>query len=250
MQESDLAWRVERACHNAWPALREATVGDWCLRFSEGVSRRANSANPLRADIRDAGASIRRCEVLYLAEGMPVLFRILSIIDPAVDARLAQLEYGAEGETLTLYGDINTVWQEANPNVQILPRPSVAWLEAMGSFREDTEQQRDTYRRIVRTVATPAAFIVVREDRVITALAYGAVHDGLLCCESVITGAPYRGRGYARQALTSLFHWACNNGVRAICLQVEATNAPAVSLYRALGLGTELYRYHYRRRPA
>ena len=48
--DTALAWRVEAVCFNAFPSLKQAILDGWLLRFSRGVSRRANSANPLHPD--------------------------------------------------------------------------------------------------------------------------------------------------------------------------------------------------------
>jgi len=72
--------------------------------------------------------------------------------------------------------------------------------------------------------------------------------SGLLCVESVVTDVTVRRRGYARRMLSALIGWARTAGAEGVCLQVEADNQPAISLYRSLGLA-ELYRYHYRREP-
>jgi ribosomal protein S18 acetylase RimI-like enzyme len=39
-------------------------------------------------------------------------------------------------------------------------------------------------------------------------------------------------------------------GAKAACVQVLSDNVPALRLYRRLGFGDELYRYHYRRKAA
>jgi N-acetylglutamate synthase len=87
MTDPGLEWRVEETCLNAWPALREVLLDGWLLRFSEGLTRRANSANPLRPVSR---ADLPTCEALYRRLGLPTIFRVLSLIDPSVDERLAE----------------------------------------------------------------------------------------------------------------------------------------------------------------
>src|SRR5207248_11013461 len=106
MPERALEWRVEETCLNAWPALREVLLDRWVLRFSEGLTRRANSANPL---LPVSHADLRACEALYQRLGLPTIFRVLSLIDPLVDERLAEAGYTGEAESCVLYAPIQRI---------------------------------------------------------------------------------------------------------------------------------------------
>ena len=106
--------------------------------------------------------------------------------------------------------------------------------------------QADAYRRIVGAIAVPARFALAAVDGTPAALAYGAIHDGLLCYESVITDPRRRRQGLARRVIAALAAWAPASGAGGVCLQVEANNAPARALYTGFGL-REVYSYHYRR---
>jgi N-acetylglutamate synthase len=245
-----LIWRVEQTTVNAWPALHEILLGAWVLRFGGGVSRRANSANPLRPDASGDDTLIAACEARYRRCGLPAIFRIPSFLDPAFDALLAAHGYTAEGETLTLYGAIDQIAAAADPAVTLDPHPTVGWLAAMAALQAQGAEQAAAYRRIVGRIAVPAAFGALTIDGAPAALAYGVMHDGLLCYESVVTDPMRRRRGYARRVIASLAAWAKEASAAGACLQVAADNAPALPLYRSFGLTTELYRYLYRRAPA
>jgi ribosomal protein S18 acetylase RimI-like enzyme len=241
-----LEWRVEETCRNAWPALREVLLDGWLLRFSGGLTRRANSANPLGPV---AHAARRDCEALYRGQGLPTIFRVLSLIDPTVEERLAAAGYTSEGDSCVLYGDIQGIETARDPDVSLLPQAIPEWFAAMAALQNHTTEQADTYRRIVGQLAIPAAFATLSIDGEIAALAYGAIHNGLLCYESVITDSRRQRRGYARRIITSLAAWAKEQRAEGACLEVEAGNRPARALYDAIGLKTELYQYHYRREP-
>jgi N-acetylglutamate synthase len=243
----ELEWRVEEACLNAWPALREVLFDGWLLRFSEGLTRRANSANPLRPV---SHADLQACEALYRRSGLPTIFRVLSLIDPSVEERLAEAGYTEEGESCVLYGPIEDIETARDPDVQLQDQPTPQWFDAMASLQNHSSAQAATYRRIVGQVAVPAAFAAMSDEGERVAVAYGALHNGLLCCESVITDNRRRRRGYGRRIITALAAWAKEQGADGACLEVEAHNTPARALYDAAGFKTELYRYHYRREPA
>lgn len=249
MSDLDLSWRVEQACFNAWPALRQILYGDWLLRFAGGVSRRANSVNPLRPDAQDRGLELAVCEAAYRAQGLPAHFRLPFLLDGALDKRLDRAGYTAEGETVTLLAPIGEVAAAADPQVEILPRPGAAWLAAMATLQRRDQSWADTYARILEALPLPAAFALLREGGRPGAAAYGALHDGLLCYVSVVTDPLLRGRGLGRRLLSAINAWGVAAGAEAACLQVAAANSPGRALYASLGLRRELYRYHYRCQP-
>jgi len=244
---TELAWRVERAGRAAWPAPRKLWLGDRQLHLSDDPSRRANSANPLRPDPRAPEAFVRACEALYRRHRRPAIFRLPSLIDPAIDERLAALGYGSEGESLVLYGAVDAIAAPDAP-VQLFTRPIADWFAAMAALQGHGRRHGRSYRRIVGGLVVPAAFALLSEGGAPAALAYGALPDRLVCCESVVVDPGRRRRGHARQVLSRLAAWAGELGAEGMCLEVVADNAPALALYDTIGLG-ELYRYHYRRQP-
>jgi N-acetylglutamate synthase len=248
--DDDLAWRIEDACFKAWPALHEAVIDGWLVRFAKGLTRRANSANPLRGERSDTDALISRLEGEYRQRELPVYIRIPSIIGPAMPDRLARLGYQAEGESLALCGDVADLEGarvRADTGVAVAPRPDEEWLSAMARLQGHSAPAHAVYREIIGSIKVQAAFAALREDGTIVSVAFGAIHDGLLCVESVVTDHAFRGRGLARRMLGALAaHARPQTG--GVCLQVQADNAAGRHLYGSLGL-RERYRYHYRTKP-
>ena len=160
MTAARLAWRVEETCLNAWPALRQVLLDGWVLRFSEGLTRRANSAKPLRCSRETGDGLIAACEALYQRRGLPTIFRLPSIIDPDLDERLDELGYGSEGESCVRYGDLTAVEMASDPDVQLLSRPTREWFAAMAALQNHTAEQRRTYRRIVGAIAIPRSITI------------------------------------------------------------------------------------------
>jgi N-acetylglutamate synthase len=249
LTEPELCWRVERACFNAFPSLKQVILQGWLLRFSKGVSRRGNSANPISPDCAPLDGPIEPIETLYRRQQQPAIFRVPSFLAAALEPPLLARGYTREGETCVLYGGVEGVTAAFDPSVELLPEPTPEWLAAMAKFQGHTDARHEVYRRIVQAIAVPVAFAGLRIDGQLAALAYGAMSDGLLVYESVITDAARRRAGLAWRVITSLAAWGREEGARGICLQVEASNTPARTLYARFGLTTELYRYRYWREP-
>ena len=252
--KASIAWHAEEAAINGFPPLRQVVVDGWMLRFSSGVRRTANSGTPLREPSADIGPVIAAGEALYAAQGLPTIFRIPSFVAPATDQQFADRGYTDEGESCIIEGPLDPIIASATPlggpdSVQLSPKPTDRWFAAMARLQGQRPEYHVGYRQIVGGVSLPAAFAEFAVDGEARALAYGVIHRGTLCFESVVTDAAHRRQGHSRRVLAALAGWAKGRGVGMATLQVEADNTPGRTLYHAIGMTTELHRYHYRRQP-
>jgi N-acetylglutamate synthase len=245
----DLARRVEEACLNGWPALRQVWFDGWLLRFSEGHTRRSNSVTPLAPSRHDLRDKVAYCEALYASAGLPLIVRVPTMAETGLDAGLDALGYAAEDETCVIYRDLDGSLLERGDAELADAIPSEAWLDAHARFTGNAASGHNVQRKILAALAVPAVFAAARTaDGRIASVAFGAVHDRIVCLNLVATDPAVRRQGLSRRTVSAVLAWAQEAGAAAACLPVVASNAPAIALYRSLGFDTELYRYHYRRR--
>src|SRR5262249_6942594 len=187
-------------------------------RFSEGLTRRANSVNPLRSTARADGANIQLFENLFRGQDLPLIFRIPTLLDPSVDRGLEKLGFTAEGESCVIYADIAALEAKADTAVEVTSRVDEDWLNTMNRMQKRTEEQSEIFDHIVLSIALPAGYATLRDGDAVMAQAYGVIHDDLLCCESVITNEGARGKGVGRRLMSALFAWAAAQGASGVCL--------------------------------
>src|SRR5207237_1884534 len=129
------------------------------------LTRRANSANPLRPVSQ---VDLRVCEALYRRSGLPTICRVLSLIDPLVDERLAEAGYTGEGESCVLYAPLEDIAAGRAPDVKLLDQPTLEWFGAMATLQNHSSEQAAIYRRIVCQLAIPAGFAALSDEEGIT----------------------------------------------------------------------------------
>lgn len=248
----DLIMRAEEATLNAWPAPSQILLDGWVLRFADGHTKRANSVNPIRAGLRrDLRDKVRACDALFEKNGIEPCFRLPPFAEAGVEAALDAEGYGpAHDETRVVWRPLTAapgVWDAE----LIEGPPSDEWLDAKDRLQQDGPTEAAGRRRILQGAVLPGAFAGVRgPDGQFASLAYGAVSDGMLVLNMVVTDQAQRGQRLAERACGALLAWGQARGdVDGACLQVVAANDSGNVLYRRLGFDTELYRYHYRTRP-
>ena len=246
-----LQQQVEETCMNAWPALKEVFYDGWLIRLANGATRRTNSVNVIGQGMRALDDKIAYCESVYRAHAQPSYFRILSTAPPDLDQALDARGYAREDETSTLFMNLRKRRMPPPAKdiaVDILEgRPSREWLNAHARHTRRSPGEASALHAILDVVAVPSFFAEARDETgEIASVAFGALHERLMCLQWVVTDPAQRRRGLSRATLLALLRRGRNAGATGACLQVLANNHSAIRLYESLGFDSELYRYHYR----
>ena len=254
MIDRTLIRTIEEASYGAWPALAQVLDDGWVLRFADGHTKRANSVNPIYPSFGDAEAKIARAEDWFRAQGLPTIFRVTPLAEPAdLDDRLAARGYQAFETSRALYNpDLGGIAPSGLPGgvaLRLDPTPDDGWLDAYLALSPLDRQKTAALTRMLGLIVPRACFGWLHEGGRPLAAAVVVAQGGLMGTNDVVTAPEARRRGLMRALLGHLTRWAGDAGAGSGAIFVVAANAPAVALYEGLGY-RELYRYHYRMAPA
>jgi N-acetylglutamate synthase len=229
-----------------WRAIETARLGDWLLRASGGFTGRANSALTVGDPGRSVADAVATVEAWYAERGLPARFQLP---EPGATEGVRQLleerDYAWSPPVHVMTAELSHVLRAADArvrpgDVQLDDAPDDAWLAA---YRQDG----GTLPAVARDVLgghPRVGFASLRDGDRAVAIARTAV-DGRWAGLTAVEVAPdHRRRGLAAQVSAAALRWAGSHGARQVYLQVEIHNAPAVTLYQALGFAVHHdYRY-------
>ncbi len=238
---------LEAIAARAWRAREQSAVGGWRLYASEGYSGRINACWPLGPPDRPADEAIAATEAWYAARGLKPIFKVVDAAaePPGLIDRLAERGYRPRTETLMMTGPVRGEAHGAARVSSDLDADFEAVFVAAGSG--DPMDARERLGALGRIVP-PRGFARIDIEGRPAAIGACAVEDDWVGVFAMRTDPDFRRRGLARGVLSSLLAFARGAGAGQAYLQVEADNAPAISLYRAAGF-EEAYRYGYWDRP-
>ncbi len=238
---------IERATLAAVAPERVEALPGWMLPMDHGTVGRAHSAVPLTHDpttIAPWQAVVER----YSSGGYrPVL-------------RLPDLPMFAD-----MFGELAAAgWQRAQPTqVQVAPlggllgsnsadclldeRPDAAWMAMF--LGEGLDPVDGASRSAALARAQDSRYASLRVDGETRACGMACFAHGWLSVHGMRTAAAHRGQGLATRVLAAMAQEALSRSIQRVFLQVDASNAPAVSLYRRLGF-VLAWTYAYWRPPA
>lgn len=234
---------VERATVAAVSPQAQEEIAGWLLPFDTGTVGRARSAVPLAHGAPDA-AALEAVEERYAARGLPVMWRLPDIAAFDAFGELLRARGYAAGKPthvqVAAAGSVEKV--SAGPFAQTAPRPDAAWAAV---FVGEGFDPVDGASRVATLSRAPGAlFASIRDGEQTVAAGMGGFSHGWASVHGMRTALHCRGRGLAGRVLATLAREARSRGIDRIFLQVEASNAPALALYRRAGFETAwVYNY-------
>jgi N-acetylglutamate synthase len=239
----------------AWPPLEEVAIAEWRLRFSAGVTKRANSVLPLGPaeafgiDEDTLVGRIAAVERAYLERGLPPRFQVTASSWPAaLTDTLTRRGYVESDSTLVMARTLtNTSVIPLASDLKIVARtePSDGWLDTWWAVdSRGGAAEREVARGILARIAPACLFAEYHDEEGIAAVALGVLDDARLGLYCLGTLPRARRRGYARALAAFRIEWAKARGATLAYLAVTETNEPSVQLYKSLGFDVR-QRYSY-----
>lgn len=247
-----LSWRLvtwEQLVAQAWPAAQNERIGDgdWLLRYSGGVTKRANSVQVLgpaeRPGPADLDAAVAEVEAFYAGHGLPSCFQLGPGAPGWLETELAERGYRTADPTLImtapLPGPESDTLEETfgtGPAVAVHERPSLDWLDAWLAVDGRGGSEQVPWARTILT-GHPAGYAEVGGESGEPPLAVGrGVPQGeWLGVYCMATEPDRRRRGYGAAVLRALLAWGARRGAERAYLLVTEANKPARALYERAG---------------
>ncbi len=246
ISREDLQLRIEERAMNAWPALQTQVYEGCILRFANGYTKRANSANPLYLRTAQYAPLVDYCEAAYRRAGLPVVFKMLDAPRYAeLDRLLASRGYERGDETLVMLLDLEAHRAPRDPAAIVEPSFSEEWLQLFLRIN-DVGANAAAAQAMLANLLNETIAIRLRSGGRDIACGYGAMEGDHVGLFDIVVEAPQRGKGFGRALVQSLLAAARERGARTAYLQVMLSNPAALRLYAGLGF-EESYRYWYRR---
>ncbi|UEM05929.1 GNAT family N-acetyltransferase [Skermanella rosea] len=238
---------IEERAFNAWPALASVQCDGWLFRFSQGLTKRANSVNALQpaGPFRD---TLGLAEDLYPRQRLPVIFRLSPLAGDEPDDILHRVGYRRMDETLVMTASLGDR-MPADPEVAITEFPDPSWSEGFAAANGINTSMRDIHDRMLGSILLPTAFATVFDGGRAAGYGLAVAERGMVGLFDIVTVPEFRRRGLARRMVAALLAWGGARNADRAYLQVVASNERALNLYEAAGF-REAYRYHYRIRAA
>ena len=227
--------------------MRE-TLRGWTLVADAGVTGRTNAVAPLAFDGDCPDAAIDGAVAWQATHGIRPCFKIADgyCFPAALPDALARRGWRQHTETLVMTAPLaDAIARLPAPSAHVTLSADCA--PAIDTIIRETAVSEAEYAErsaIAERTPQPRRFAMLQCDGATAAVGLTVVTGDWAAIFLMRTHPAHRRQGLARDILAALAEWAKTAGATHAYLQVEAANAPAIALYKAIAFETA-YSYSY-----
>lgn len=240
---------IEDASLNASASPQQLWLDGWLVRLCPGKAKRARSINAVAAGRLPLTEKLARATVAYRDARLPLIVRLTPFSQPpGLDDALATVGYAKFDRTHVMVTVVDDVAKYATPlplGYVLEAADAAMYATVVGELRGTPEPQRASHADRLRLSPVPYQGWLLKGDCELLACGQFAREGGLVGLYDVFTAPAARGKGLAKVLCAQMLKMAAAQGAHTAYLQVEASNVPALAVYRSLGF-VPGYDYHYR----
>jgi ribosomal protein S18 acetylase RimI-like enzyme len=239
---------IEQIASRAWPAKHTAQYGGWLLRFTEGITRRANSVLPVgKPEAGNLGVAVEYARNFYKQHKLPLRFQMTAASQPAeLDAFLETARLIIDMRVKVLTAPLSRIFlEEPEVGIVVFGSPWKDWFSAYKEAAGLNKKALTVRQGIIDRINTEKACAAAIVDDQVAGIGLAVLDGEWLGLFSLATKEKYRRRRVASSITQSLVSWGMIRGANWGYLQVEEENTPAQKLYYGLGF-EDAYSYWYR----
>lgn len=246
--------KLQEMLMNVWPANHYYFLNGWILRFTSGVTARANSVFPLyyNGNLNTLDEDIKFVEKAYNAFKLPAIFTIPDYFEPNnLDVKLLEQGYHQSGcLTYTMMASIEKLKnEEINEEFTYLFHSERInkYSEFLAKYSQRNQDAQKILEALSKRIIIPQKqFIIVEYKNKIIGTLTGILDPyGFLYIVDVLVHPDFRRQKVATSMFFNIIDkWGIPNETKTIWLQVETENKAALNFYSNIGL-KRAYTYYY-----
>ena len=244
---------LEHAAFRAWPALQQAEHQGVVLRFANGYTKRANSANVLEPPQGDLEPWLAHYQAAFKAQNLPCIFRLPTVCEQQLlDDFLATKGFRLVDRSQVLFkpllpNELQSSWPEfkITAPLQLQEKTHEQWIASYCAINEVALADHQTHLDMLKRIEDKTLMLVLTDGEQELACGLGVLSGQYFGLFDIATKKSARNQGFANQLISAMLAWAVQQGANYSYLQVVADNQAAIRLYKKLGY-QHGYDYWYR----
>lgn len=238
----------QELAHNAWTAKDNVLFKGWILRFSEGVTRRANSVLTLRYLGNDVESDVKNVEELYTSRSLPTIFQVADYFEPNKLVEVLESQrYEKQGETIVMSKSIkNHHEKKHNTPLQYTTELEVQddWFHTFAKLSLSSSDKVLGIKKIVGRITLGKIICYAKEGTDTLGTVLGIINNDSIGIYNLIVHQKRRREGIGENIMLKVMNWSKKNNIHTMYLAVEKENKGAIALYTKLGF-KEKFGYRY-----